>query len=211
INEHNFGADDEKISQLCDNRELPGRIYLRRASSLCVRWRLGPCLCDAKRRVRSDLQFLGQHQQRCRLTPESGEVQGLCSALGCRSRFRDCSGRVRVRLRPALEQFRSRNMERLFGRRALLRLLDRRAKLTTDWAQTCSKPETAVADDEGGAFGHLGWTISVPTEAGADRNCEEHGWMHTCARGGTDTPRKLAAILAADIVGFSRLMRLDEV
>ena len=71
-------------------------------------------------------------------------------------------------------------MKRLFGRRALLWLLDRRAKLTTDLAQTCSNPGAAVADDEGGA-------------------------------GAPDTPRKLAAILAADIVGFSRLMGLDEI
>ena len=134
-NDHNFGADDETSSRLCGNRELSVRIYLRCASPPCIRWLLGPSLRDAKGCVRSDLQFLGQHQQRCRHASESGEVQGLRSSLGCRSRFRDCSRQIRIRFRPALEQLGSRNVERLFGERALLRLLDRRAKLTTDLVQ----------------------------------------------------------------------------
>ena len=134
-NDHNFGAGAETPSRLCGNRELPVRIYLRCASPPCIRWLLGPSLRDAKGCVRSDLQFLGQHQQRCPHASESGEVQGLRSSLGCRSRFRDCSRQIRIRFRPALEQLGSRNVERLFGERALLRLLDRRAKLTTDLVQ----------------------------------------------------------------------------
>jgi hypothetical protein len=35
-NDHNFGADDEKASYLCNSRELLGRISLRRASPACV-------------------------------------------------------------------------------------------------------------------------------------------------------------------------------
>ena len=61
-NDHNFGAGAETPSRLCGNRELPVRIYLRRASPPCIRWVLGPSLRDAKGCVRSDLQFLGQHQ-----------------------------------------------------------------------------------------------------------------------------------------------------
>jgi hypothetical protein len=136
VNGHNIGADDEKASHLCCSWRLSGRFYVRRAVPPRVRWVLGPSLRNATRRVRSDVRFLGQHQQWRRHASESSEVQRLCSTLGCRSRFSDCSGQIRVRHRPALEQFRSRDMERLFGRRALLRLLDRRAKLTTDLAQS---------------------------------------------------------------------------
>jgi hypothetical protein len=42
----------------------------------------------------------------------------------------DRSGQICVRRRSALEQFRSRDMERLFGRCALQRVLDRPAELT---------------------------------------------------------------------------------
>jgi hypothetical protein len=78
------------------------------------------------------------------------EVQGLCGAFGRRPRLSERSGQICVRRRSALEQFRSRDMERLFGRFALLRVLDRPAELTFSFRLLTrpnqTEPELLAAD-----------------------------------------------------------------
>src|SRR5438105_14733094 len=90
--------DEDKAFVLSDGRMLP-RVGFRGASSLGIRWFVGTSLCDAKGRVRSDLQFLGQHLQRNCNASESGEVQRLRRAIRRGSRAGDRTGQIRLGLR----------------------------------------------------------------------------------------------------------------
>ena len=59
------------------------------------------------------------------------QVQRLRRSVGGSSRFGDCSGQICLGVGKAVWRFRPRNLVWLFRKRALLRLLDRAAKLTS--------------------------------------------------------------------------------
>jgi CheY-like chemotaxis protein len=59
-----------------------------------------------------------------------GQFACAITDIGCSSSFGDRSGQIRLRLGQAREQFRPWRVERLFGKCALLRVLDRPAELT---------------------------------------------------------------------------------
>ena len=90
-----------------------------------------PPLCDAKRLLRSDLEFFRQYNQRSCHVSESGQVQRLCGTVGCGSRFGDRSGQICLGLGRAVWHFRPWHLERPFRRCALLWLLDCAAKLAS--------------------------------------------------------------------------------
>ena len=70
------------------------------------------------------------HRRRCHAS-KPRQVQRLRRSVGGSSRFGDCSGQICLGVGKAVWRFRPRNLVWLFRKRALLRLLDRAAKLAS--------------------------------------------------------------------------------
>jgi len=153
-----FGDMMTKIPLLCMTASLSCCLDLRCAGSPDLRRFMEPSLRDAERRVQSELWLLGQHHWWNRYPSESGEVQRICGAVAERSRFRDRSRQVRVRLRSTLWQFRRRQVERLLGRCTLFRVLDRSAELTMDLAPSFKSRKGCSRRDTTGRFRSLEWS-----------------------------------------------------
>ncbi len=106
-----------------------GAFRIRRASSLSVRrfWEL--VFVTTKGACDPTYDFSVNITDGVITHPNLVKFRRSCDALRYSSRIHDQSEQICVRFRSALEQFRSREVEWLFRRVALLGVLDRSAKL----------------------------------------------------------------------------------
>jgi hypothetical protein len=102
----------------CDGCRSPN--LLRRSLESRLRY--------ATRKLRSDLQFLSEHQRRRCDASQSGEVQRVCRKIGRGSRVGDGPRQIRIRVGKADARRRPWDLERPRRRWALLGILDRTTK-----------------------------------------------------------------------------------
>ena len=111
-----------------------------------LRWSLESRFCYTTRKLRSDLQFLGEHKRRRCDASQSGEVQRACRKIGRGSRVGDGPRQIRIGFGKADARRRPWDLERPRSRWALLGILDRATK-------QLGRPVSAISVSASGGIG----------------------------------------------------------